>query len=94
MFSQKKSAGWAEIAYINSFSDKNLFTKREYLLAWVFSTIQKQHGFAFMLAQKAQQLFTDLLFKELEKHSENKIKLNIIFLRFFPAVIIKIKQWF
>lgn len=91
MFSQKKSAGWAEVTYLNSFN-KDHFTKRDYLLGWVFSTIEKQHGFAFMLAQKGQQLFNDSFFKELEKHSEYKMKLNIVFLRFFSSFIIKVKQ--
>ncbi len=92
MFSQKKSAGWAELTYFNSFKNQDQFTKRDYFLAWVFATIEKQHGFAFMLAEKGGTFFNDPLFEDLQKDSTTKMNINILYLKFFPAVITKIKQ--
>ena len=59
----KMAPGWCEISYINNFDeDKSL---REYLLAWVFSTIKGEHGFARRLARVGMTKFQEPIFAEL-----------------------------
>lgn len=64
----KISPGWCEIAYMNKFESAD-FTVREYLLGWVFATIQSQHGFALHIAMHGEQLFKLPLFAELQAYS-------------------------
>ena len=64
----RTSPGWCEIAYINTFESAD-FTEREYLLGWVFASIQKQHGFALHLASQGEQRFKLPLFAELQAYS-------------------------
>ncbi len=95
-FSHKTSPGWAELIYLNDFN-KNDFSVREYLLGWIFATILKQHGFAILLiekliAQKIDDEKFNMLLKKMHSYSLNKIKKNILELKFFPFIIIKIKQ--
>lgn len=66
--SLKKSPGWAEISYINSF--KYDFGQREFLLGWVFSTLLEQHGFALEIAYLGHQKFNDPIFLILKKRSK------------------------
>lgn len=91
-FSMKESAGWTEITYINSFKRESVQTKRNYILGWVFSTIEDQHGFALTLAEDGMKKYNDSLFEELKAYSIKEIRQNIIKLRFYPAIISKIKQ--
>ena len=46
---------------------------REHLLAWVFSTILEQHGFALKLAEGGIEKFDDELFLQLRKGSEESL---------------------
>src|SRR5665647_809206 len=62
-FSHRKSPGWAEITYINSFSDNSAI--RDYLLGWVFSVIHKQYGFSLKLAEEGKRKFNDNIFDEM-----------------------------
>jgi len=91
-FSLKQSAGWAEITYFNQFKVENNFTQRDYLLGWVLSTIQEHHGFALQLAQYGAEKFDDTIWPSLIKYSRQKLKQNIVKLKFMPAVRIKINQ--
>ncbi len=92
MFSLKESPGWGEITYLNSFCDKNIFSLRDYLLGWIFATIQKQHGFAYILANDGNNRFNDSIFNDLRKYSKRQIRMNIIKLKFLPAVFVKLSK--
>jgi FkbM family methyltransferase len=92
MFSHKTSPGWTELLYLNSFQNKNLLSKREYLLGWLFATLQDQHGFAYQLAQTGQKDFGDPLFNELFQHSKRMIKRHVISHRLVPYAEHKIRQ--
>lgn len=61
----KISPGWAEISYINSF--RGDFTKRDFLLGWVFAFIKKQYGFALEIAVDGHKRFNDDIFMDLKK---------------------------
>jgi FkbM family methyltransferase len=91
-FSHKTSPGWAELLYMNTFQNKTLFTKREYLLGWLFATLQKQHGFACQIATAGQTEYGDPLFDELSLHSQRTIKRQVLSHRIFPYVDRKIRQ--
>ncbi|MFA6598972.1 MAG: hypothetical protein WCS69_14700 [Ignavibacteriaceae bacterium] len=88
----KTSPCWGELMYLNTF--KGVFSKREYLLGWIFSTIMGQHGFSYHLALKAKELFEDPIFDELVASSKKTIILKVFKLKFVSAVIIKIKKHF
>jgi FkbM family methyltransferase len=92
LFSQKTSPGWAELFYLNSFQNSKLFSKREYLLGWLFATLQNQDGFAYQVAQKAQAQWADSLFHDMESHSRKKIRSNIISFKLLPVIAHKIHQ--
>ncbi|MCF8262470.1 MAG: hypothetical protein K9J12_16970 [Melioribacteraceae bacterium] len=85
--SLKKSPGWAEMIYINSFNNSSKLTERDFLLGWIVSTLQQQHGFAYELALKGKQLFDDNQFAEMEKHSEKKIKNGVYSTKLFLPTI-------
>ena len=55
----------AEITYMNSFNDKGRFSKRDYLLMWIFSIINKQYNFAIEVAIKGSEKFEDSIFTKL-----------------------------
>jgi len=67
----KISPGWCEIAYMNTFESTD-FSVREYLLGWVFASIQKQHGFALHIASQGEQRFKLPLFAELQTYSREQ----------------------
>jgi len=71
----RKSPCWAEISYLNSFTDRNL-SLRAYLLGWVFATAEKQYGFAFELAEKGLKQVGDKIFAEMKEKSLEKIKID------------------
>ena len=73
----KRSPGWAEVTYFNTF-DNPALTLREYLLGWVFATIEKQYGFALELAHRGFSNFHDPVFQELEKESVRMIKRSFL----------------
>jgi len=90
--SMKVSPCWGELTYLNTFNGS--FSKREYLLGWIFSTVMEQHGFSYHLALKANELFKDSIFEELAAKSRSKILSNVYKLKFYPAVIGKLKKIF
>ena len=87
-----KAPGWGEMIFFNDFQINNLFTLREYLLGWIFATIENQHPFALVIARKGAELFKDGIFKEMEKKSISFMKKDILKLRFLPSVIVKFKK--
>jgi len=90
----KETPGWGEITFFNDFEIEELFTIREYLLAWVFAMIEKQHPFALILANKGIEKFNDIIFEEMEKKSISFIKKDILKLGFLPSTIAKAKNLF
>jgi len=88
----RKAPGWVEMIFFNDFQINNLFTLREYLLGWVFATIENQHPFALVIARKGAEIFKDDIFKEMEKESISSMRKDILKLRFLPPVILKIKK--
>jgi len=91
-FSMKSSPGWAETLYLNDFSE--IKERRQFLLGWIFSTINSQHGFALFLANKGFELFNEKIFKRMVLHSRRNIYLNLLKFKFLPSVFIKFKKMF
>lgn len=70
----KRSPGWGEVSYLNSFiADSPFLDKRDYLLGWVFSTIEGQHGFAHKIAVDGFRRFNEPIFNEMEELAFSKI---------------------
>ncbi len=88
----QKTPGWGEMIFFNDFQINSLFTIREYLLGWVFATIENQHPFALVIAKKGAEIFRDDIFNAMEKESISAMKKDILKLRFLPSVIIKFKK--
>ena len=63
------------MTYLNSFED-NTFSSRDFLLGWVFATLETQHGFAFELAKQAFEKFGDSFFEQLQSQSLKQMKLT------------------
>ncbi|MBK9097590.1 MAG: FkbM family methyltransferase [bacterium] len=89
--SLKKSPGWGEMTFFNTFNSSEL-GKREYLLGWLFSTLQNHHSFAFVLAETGLKKFDLALFAELKRFSKKKIKSDVYSLKFLPSVYELIKK--
>lgn len=89
-FSHRKSPGWAEITYINSF--KNNPPIRNYLLGWVFSIIHQQYGFSLKLAREGMQKFNDKIFDDMKQYSVRKISNDFFKLKFYKSILEKISK--
>jgi len=87
-----EAPGWGEMTFFNDFENEDLFTIREYLLAWVFAMIEKQYPFALIVANKGRERFNDNIFDEMEKKSLAFIRKDILKLRFLPSIIERIKS--
>ena len=74
----KKSPCWAEISYLNSFSNTELFDKRDFMLAFIFGILKKQFGFAFEIAAKGESIYGDKIFNEMKKYSKSRTDINFI----------------
>lgn len=72
-FLLKKSPGWVEISYLNTF-DGAARSKRDTLLGWIFSSIKDQHGHALMLADKGMKDFGDSIFEECRRASVKRLR--------------------
>ena len=84
--SLKKSPGWGEMTFINSFENAE-FSIRQSLLGWLFSTLEKHHSFAFVLASRGYEKFNSELFSELKNYSRSQMKKEIYRLKFLPSLI-------
>jgi hypothetical protein len=89
--SLKKSPGWGEMTFFNSFENSNL-NEREYLLGWVFATIETQYSFAYTLATKGADKFKNKIFYELKDSSLKEMKKQVYKLKFIPSAISFIKK--
>ena len=70
--SLRKSPCWAELCYLHT--GINLNDKRQLLLLYIFSLLEKQYGFAIEIADKGSALFNDGLFAECKRAAINKLK--------------------
>jgi hypothetical protein len=68
----KSAPGWCEILYMNTLSSPKM-SSREYLLAWVFSTINGEHGFGLHVARSGATKFNEPLFSELHNISRKSL---------------------
>lgn len=91
--SLKKAPGWGEMTFINTFENSNL-GRREYLLGWLFSSLERHHSFAFVLASRGQEQFNSDIFSDLKSYSKRQMKNEIYKLKFFPSLIDLIKKKF
>ena len=74
----KKVPGWGEMTYANSLSAAgSSFTSRDYILSWLFHSLQGHHGIAFSLMQDAKTKQADALYPALEAFSLSKIKSDL-----------------
>ncbi len=89
-YSLPTSPGWAEITYLNDFS--NSFTLRELLLGWVFATELEQHGFASLIAEKGIEQSDYKIFNRMKSYSDKKMLRNVFRLKFISAAIEKIQK--
>jgi hypothetical protein len=71
----KAAPGWCEISYLNSLETSE-FTCRDYLLAWVFSSMKGEHGFALHIARLGTDKFQEPLFHDLHSISRQLIFLQ------------------
>jgi hypothetical protein len=85
----KTAPGWCEISYINKFNDSRI-NLRQYLLGWVFATIQKEHGFALYLARRGLSKFNDPLFEELINFSKYSLNSFVGYFLFGKAALLKL----
>lgn len=89
--SLKKSPGWGEMTFFNCFENESL-NERDYLLGWVFATIEKQYSFAYTLAYKGVDKFENKIFNELKDSSLREMKKQVYKLKFIPSAISFIKK--
>jgi len=71
----RKVPFWVNITYLNSFENNSL-SKRDFLLGWVFATIERHHGFALELAHCGERKFNDPLFLKLAHNSISRMHFN------------------
>jgi hypothetical protein len=70
-----RSPGWGELTYLNDYSAHvTQYDKRDYLLGWIFSQIEKQYGFTLELATKGHELYNDPIFREMADYSISGIR--------------------
>ncbi len=81
-----KAPGWVEMMYMNKL-DMETITAREFMLSWLFATLHNHHDIAFVYAEKALVKKDDVLFKDLKKYSENKLKNKIFTLKGFGRLL-------
>ncbi|NEQ54790.1 MAG: hypothetical protein F6K11_32490 [Leptolyngbya sp. SIO3F4] len=74
-YSLRVSPGWGEVTFSNTFHG-DYFSLRDYLLGYVFATVQNQYGFALEIANKGYHFSNDNIFLRLQTHAVNKIKSN------------------
>lgn len=91
--SLKKAPGWGEMTFINSFEYRE-FGRREYLLGWLFSSLEGHHSFSFELAAQGLEKFNYQFFHELKNYSKQRMKREVYHLKFLPALFELIKKKF
>lgn len=61
---------WAEVSYFNSFGPEAVWLdQRDYLLGWIFTLIEGQHGFGLDIALQGKKRFQLPIFEQLAGYS-------------------------
>lgn len=89
--SHKKTAGWGELLFINTFEAEENRTLRDYLLGSVLALLNEEYGFVLEIVQRAKPHYQDHDLDELQKYARKKIKRTIWKFRFWEDVYNKIK---
>jgi hypothetical protein len=84
--SLKKAPGWGELTFINSFENSEL-GRREFLLGWLFSSIERHHSFALVIAITGIDRFGPDVFSHLKSYSIKQIKKEVYKFKFLPSLI-------
>jgi hypothetical protein len=87
----KPAPGWGEMTFINSFEATD-FGMREYLLGWLFCTMENHHPFALVLALKGIEKFQNEIFKELKIYSKKMMMSQVYKGKFLPSIFGLIKK--
>lgn len=70
----KVSPGWGEVAFLNTFAGAAAhLDRRDYMLGWIFASVEKQYGFALELAVTGYGKFEDPIFVEMKRKSLRQI---------------------
>jgi hypothetical protein len=94
MFSHKKMAGWAELAYMHELPATQQYSLRDYLLAWVFAIILEQYGFALYITTQIQTYYPhEAMTMALIKYAQKQVRLNVWKGKFAYLLPLKIRQW-
>lgn len=89
----KPSPGWGEVTYLNSFAIAE-FSRRDYLLGWVCTSIVRQHGCALELAAAGARRFEDAIFEELKRETVRRIRRSYFNLpAYFPLARRAFHKW-
>jgi hypothetical protein len=70
---------WSEMTYMNNLKTDKTPTKRDFILAWLFSTIQSHHDLAYNYATQAKEvldkeILKDNFFDVLQNHSYDELE--------------------
>ena len=91
----KKSPGWAELIYMNSFNNDTHFILRDYYLAWLIASLKRQHGFALNIIKQAEKIYSNELLIEMRRFSYKKLKFQLFSWRLIPYINFRsIKRFF
>ncbi|GAA4318143.1 hypothetical protein [Compostibacter hankyongensis] len=88
----KKTAGWGELVYLNTFERREGITLRDYLLGGAVALLNEEYGLALELMQQARQDFSDPLLEEIKDHAAKAVRRSLLNLRFLPHVWRKVKR--
>lgn len=80
----KTTPGWSEMVFMNTLDGADL---RNYMLAWLFSSIQSCDSLAFSIAQKGHQIYKDPLLLEMMNYSSDQLKSNLYSLKTFFKLV-------
>jgi len=90
----KKSACWVEISFINNISNKEILTKRDYLLLSAICILRQQYTYCIEICEVGLKKYGDNIFQEIKSFCIYKIRQNLIFN--FPCIfyrsILKMKS--
>lgn len=85
----KIAPGWCEISYLNNLNSDYL-SLREYFLAWIFSTIKGEHGFALRIARTGNEKFKNELLSELYTTSSKSLARG--YMKFSGKIVKKVTK--
>jgi hypothetical protein len=68
--------GWVELSFTQSLDNQH-FTLREWLLSWVFTTVQGHHAAAYSIAEKGLTHYKDAQLSTLKNYSEKAMQKEI-----------------